>query len=171
MFLERIIGVFKLDANTFEEIEHDQNATVQAAIIVAVVAILGAFGSSIGAAIGDGSAVGSFFSFVVWAFISWILWSVVTYFVGTALFNGQATVEEMLRVIGFAFAPQILGIIPCCGWFVGLIWSLVAVFIAVRQGLDLDNTNAFLTIVVGFFVSLIGFAILGLLGLGAGAIF
>jgi hypothetical protein len=171
MFLERIIGVFKLDANTFEEIEHDQNATVQAAIIVAVVAIFGAFGSSIGALIGDGSAVGAFFSFVVWAFISWLLWSVITYFVGTALFHGKATIEEMLRVIGFAYAPQILGIIPCCGWFVGLIWSLAAGFIAVRQGLDLDNTNAFLTVVVGFFVYLIGSGILSLLGFGFGAIF
>ncbi len=28
----RIIGVFKLDVNTFEEIEHDEGATVQAAI-------------------------------------------------------------------------------------------------------------------------------------------
>jgi hypothetical protein len=91
--------------------------------------------------------------------------------VGTTLFNGQATIEEMLRVIGFAYAPQILGIIPCCGWFIGLIWSLVAGFIAVRQGLDLDNINAFLTIVVGFVIYLIGSGILSLLGLGVGAIF
>jgi hypothetical protein len=77
----------------------------------------------------------------------------------------------MLRVIGFAYAPQILGIIPCCGWFVGLIWSLAAVFVAVRQGLDVDNTNAFLTIIVGFVLYLIGSGILSLFGLGPGAIF
>jgi hypothetical protein len=171
MFLERVIGVFKLDVPTFEEIEHDQNATIQAAIVVAIVALMGAIGSSIGAAIGDRSVVGSFFSSMIWAFIGWFLWSAVTYFVGTAMFNGTATIDEMLRVIGFAYAPQILGIIPCFGWIVGWIWSLIAGFIAVRQGLDLDDTNACLTIIVGFIVYMVGFAILGLLGLGVGWIF
>ncbi len=61
---------------------------------------------------------------------------------------------EMLRVIGFAFTPQVLGIIPCVGAIAGAIWTLVAGFIAVRQGLDLDNTKAFLTIVVGLVVYL-----------------
>jgi len=171
MFLERVIGVFKLDVETFEEIEHDPGATIQAVIVVAVVAFIGAIGSSIGAAIGDGSVVGSFFSSLVWAFIGWFLWSAVTYFVGTSLFNGQATIDEMLRVIGFAYAPQILGIIPCFGAVVGWIWSLIAGFIAVRQGLDLDDTNACLTIIVGFIVYMIGFAILGMLGVGISWIF
>jgi hypothetical protein len=171
MFLERVIGVFKLDVETFEEIEHDPGATIQAAIIVAVVAFLGAIGSAIGAAIGDGSVVSSFFSSMVWDFIGWFLASAVIYFVGTSLFNGKATIDEMLRVIGFSYAPRVLGIIPCLGWIVGLIWSLVAGFIAVRQGLDLDDTNACLTIIVGFIVYMIGFAILGILGAGIGWVF
>jgi hypothetical protein len=93
---------------------------------------------------------------------------VLTIFVGTSFFNGQATLEEMLRVIGFAFAPQVLSIFPCFGWIIGAIWSVIAGFIAVRQGLDLDNTNACLTIIVGFIVYAIGFFTLGLLGLGVG---
>ena len=171
MFLERIIGVFKLDVNTFEEIEHDPNATVQAAIVVAIVALLGAIGAAIGAVLGDGSVIGGAIGALVWAFVGWGIWSVVTYFVGTALFKGEATIEEMLRVIGFAYAPQFLAVIPCCGWIVGMVWSAVAGFIAIRQGLDLDNTNACLTIIVGFVVYVIGFAFLNLLGLGMGIIF
>ena len=171
MLLERVIGVFKLDVQTFEEIEHDQNATVQAAIVVGIVALLGAIGSGISNAIGDGSFIGGFIGSLVWAFVGWFILSAVIYFVGTSLFNGKATLDEMLRVLGFAYAPQVLAIIPCCGWIVGLIWSLAAGFIAVRQGLDLDNTNALATIVVGFIVYVIGFAILSLLGLGIGFIF
>jgi hypothetical protein len=171
MFLERVIGVFKLDVPTFEEIEHDPGATIQAAIVVAVVAFLGAIGSAIGAAIGDRSVVGSFFSSMIWDFIGWFLSSAVIYFVGTSLFNGKATIDEMLRVIGFAYAPRVLGIIPCLGWIVGLIWSLIAGFIAVRQGLDLDDTNACLTIIVGFILYMIGSAILGILGVGIGWVF
>ena len=80
----------------------------------------------------------------------------------------------MLRVIGFAYSPQILNIIPCVGWIIGGIWSLIAGFIAVRQGLDLDNTKAFLTIAVGFVVYIVIFIVLGLifggLSLGFGAL-
>lgn len=171
MLLQRIIGVFKLDANTFEEIEHDTGATGQAALVVAIVALLSGVGGGLAATLNPeagGSFLTSFLGLLVWTFVGWILWSVVTYLVGTSLFGGQATVSEMLRVIGFAQAPQVLGIIPCIGTIIGAIWSLIAGFIAVRQGLDLDNTKAFLTILVGFVVYLIGFCLLGMLlgGLG-----
>ncbi|HSM56106.1 MAG TPA: YIP1 family protein [Candidatus Sulfomarinibacteraceae bacterium] len=165
--LDRIIGVLKLDAATFEEIEHDTTATSQAAMVVLIVALISAIGGGIGAAIGDSSFISSFFGSLLATFGGWIVWSAVTYFVGTFLFKGQATLDEMLRVIGFAYAPQVLGIIPCIGTLIGAIWSLIAGFIAVRQGLDLDNTNALLTIIVGFIAYIILWAILGsVFGLG-----
>ena len=58
----RIMGVFKLDVNTFEEIEHDESATSQAAIVVALVALLAVVGSGLGAQIGEGSFVRSLLS-------------------------------------------------------------------------------------------------------------
>jgi hypothetical protein len=172
MLFQRIIGVFKLDANTFEQIEHDPAATGQAALIVAIVALISGVGGGLAATLNPeagGNFLVSFLGWLVWTFVGWILWSVVTYLVGTSLFGGQATAGEMLRVIGFAQAPQVLGIIPCIGSIIGAIWSLIAGFIAVRQGLDLDNTKAFLTILVGFVVYLIGFCLLFTVlgGLGA----
>jgi hypothetical protein len=167
----RILGVLKLDSNTFEEIEHDENATTQALIIVAIVALISALGSGIGSSIGGGGFIGNFISTLIWGFVGWLLWSVVTYFVGTALFKGQATVGEMLRVIGFAYAPQFISIIPCIGWIIGLIWTLAAGFVAVRQGLDLDNMKAFFTIVIGFIVVAIGYALIGLVLGGIGSLF
>lgn len=167
----RILGVLKLDSNTFEEIEHDPNATSQAVIIVAIIAVISALGSGFGASIGGGSFFGNFLSSLIWVFIGWLLWSVVTYFVGTTFFQGQATVGEMLRVIGFAYAPQFLSIIPCVGWIIGLIWSLAAGFVAVRQGLDLDNMKSFFTIVIGFIVVVIGYAVIGLVFGGISALF
>lgn len=167
----RILGVLKLDSNTFEEIEHDPNATTQAIIIVAVIALISALGSGLGSSIGGGSFFGNFLSTLIWGFIGWGLWSVVTYFVGTALFQGQATIEEMLRVIGFAYTPQVLGIIPCIGWIIGLLWTLAAGFVAVRQGLDIDNMKALFTIGIGFVVVLIGYAIIGFVFGGITALF
>ncbi len=171
--IDRIIGVLKLDVNTYEEIEADENATSQAAIIVAVVAIIGGLiGGGITAAMG-GSFLGSFLTTLLNAFIGWFIWAAVTYFVGTSLFGGQSTMGQMLRVLGFAQAPGILAIIPVCGSFVGWIWTLACTFIAIRQGLDLDNGKAAATAVIAFIaviiVSLIIAAILGAMGLAAGA--
>jgi hypothetical protein len=58
--------------------------------------------------------------------------------------------------------PQFLGIIPCIGAVIGWIWSLATGFVAVRQGLNLDNLRAFLTILVGFLVYVIGSVIISI---------
>ncbi|MCL4263157.1 MAG: YIP1 family protein [Anaerolineae bacterium] len=167
--IERIIGVLKLDVATYEAIEADENATMQAAIVVAVVAIVGGvLGGAISSLVG-GNFLGTLVYTLLSAFIGWLVWSATTYFVGTSLFGGQATMGEMLRVLGFAQAPGILAIIPICGNFIGWIWTLACTFIAIRQGLDLDNTKALLTAVIAFvavvIVSFVIGAILSALGL------
>ena len=171
----RIVGVFRLDSNIFEEIEHDPNATGQAALVVIIVALIAAFGSGIGALFFDGEFFPTLLSTLLSVLIGWVTWSVVTWFVGVNFFGGQADVGEMLRVIGFAYSPQVLGIIPCIGWPIGMVWSLIAGFVAMRQGLDLDNTKTFLTIILGFIgyilVTLIINAILGTATAMFGSIF
>ena len=148
--LERIIGVFQLDVPTFEQIEHDTTATGQAAGVVAIAAVCQAVGSSLSAGIWGGGVGPNFLVTLIAAFIGWIVWSALTYWIGTSLFEARADLGEMLRVIGFAQAPLILAIIPCLGALVGGIWALIAGFIAIRQGLDLDNTKTFVTIIIGF---------------------
>jgi hypothetical protein len=174
--INRIIGVLKLDVNTYEEIEADESATSQAVIVVSIVAIVGGLiGGGINAIMGGGMTgfLGSFLQTLLTAYIGWLVWAAVTYFVGTQFFGGQSTMGEMLRVIGFAQAPGILAIIPVCGSFIGWIWSIATGFIAVRQGLDIDNTKAIFTIIIGwvavFIVSLVIGAVLGAVGLTAGA--
>ena len=52
-FVERMVGATFLSVDTFEEVEHDQNATPQAAMVVAIVAVargIGASGSGLMAA-------------------------------------------------------------------------------------------------------------------------
>ena len=172
MLIERVLGVLKLDVNTYEAIEADESATSQAALVVAIVAIVGGVvGGGFSAMLG-GSFIGTFISTLISAFVGWFIWSVVTYFVGTTLFGGKADLGQMLRVLGFAQAPGILAAIPICGSFIGWIWTLVCTFIAIRQGLDLDNTKAALTAVVAFIavfvVSLLIASILGAIGLVTG---
>src|SRR5512134_907576 len=105
MFLQRIMGVFKLDVNTFEEIERDTGATGQAALVVAIVALLSGIGNGLVASFNPemgGSFLTNFLIVLVGTFIGWIIWSVLTYLIGTAVFGGKADLGEMLRVLGFA---------------------------------------------------------------------
>jgi hypothetical protein len=48
-FVERVIGAIRLDPATYEEVEHDTDATWQA-VVVAAAAILSGVGSSTGRA-------------------------------------------------------------------------------------------------------------------------
>jgi len=194
--IDRIIGVLKLDVNTFEEVEADENATVQAGIIVGIVGLLSAIGAFVGARAGNSffdnldqysdvelpfavpslNPLGIALSTFVGAFVAWFLWSTLTYLIGTRLFEGEATMGEMLRVIGFAQVPNLLGVLRvifCIGpiiAFLGGIWALVAGFIGIRQGLDLDNTKTLITIVISWIAAIIANwliinPILGLIGL------
>jgi hypothetical protein len=127
----------------------------------------------IGTALGV-NFVGSFIRQLISAFVAWLIWAAVTYFVGTSLFKGKSTIGEMLRVLGFAQAPGLLVIIPICGAFVGWLWTLACSFIAIRQGLDIDNTSAFFTAVIALIVVILVNVVIGLilgaLGLGVSAL-
>ena len=176
--IDRIIGVYKLDVNTFEEVEADESATTQAAIIVALVALFAGISAFTAAnfantlldnfsQFGDSelplgdlmaqaqiSPFGAFIQAFIGVFIAWIVAAAVTYFVGTSVFNGVATIGEMLRVIGFAQAPRflaLLGFIPCLGILIILaswVWTIAATFIGIRQGLDLDNGKTLGTVLI-----------------------
>ncbi len=173
--IQRILGVLMLNAATYEEIEHDQSATTEAAIVVAIVALIsGVVGGAISSAMGSGSFFTTLIFNVVMAFVSWIIWSFVTYFVGTSLFGGKADLGEMLRVLGYAQAPGILGFIPVIGACIGGVWTLATAFVAIRQGLDVDNMKALMTAIVAFvammIVSAVLSSVLGIGALGAGAL-
>jgi hypothetical protein len=61
-----------------------------------------------------------------------------------------------MRTIGFAYAPMMLSVFPCIGSLAGGIWALAAGFIAVRQGLDLDDIKTAITVAIGFLVYVLG---------------
>jgi hypothetical protein len=147
--LARIIGVFKLNAATFEEIEHNTSLTFPAAVIVVLVSLISGVGNGLFNGFIHKSFLPGFFGALISVILGWLLWSAVTWFVGTRFFNGEADLGQMLRVIGFAYVPLALSIIPCVGGLIGIIWTIAAGFIAIRQGLDLDNLKSFFTVVVG----------------------
>jgi len=177
--LDRILRVIKLDKSVYGEVEIDEAATSQAAIVVAIVAVLAAIGGGLGTIITAGGRgfIMAFLVPILSAFVGWLVWAAVTYFVGTSLFHGEATLGEMLRVIGFAQAPRMLSLfsfIPCVGWlisFAGWLLSLYTGFLAIQEGLDLDTNKTIATVVIGWIVAFLVNLVIGLIfGVGmAGA--
>ena len=161
--LERVILVIRLEPSVFAEIESDPRATTQAAIIVASSSLLSAFGL----AMISSSPVTSFIGGFVNGLVGWVIWSAVTYALGKALFSGGGTFEQMLRVLGYASAPNVLGLfafIPCLGLFAGFAgWliSLIAGVLAIKEALDLSWGPAILVVFVGAVATGILYAVLG----------
>lgn len=160
-FTERMIGAATLNISTYEEVEHDQSATGQAAGVVALVAVAGAIGSW-----GVGGSAGVFTA-VVGAFVGWLVWAAVTLLIGTKVFDGTADMGEMLRTLGFAQSIGVLkliGFIPLLGWLVYIVaslWMLVCGIVAVRQALDFTTGKAIGTVLLGWLAMMAVYALLG----------
>ena len=149
--VDRMRGAAMLDVATYEEVEHDNDATGQAAVVVIIVAICTALG-----AIWRGGP--SIIAGPISAILGWLMWSAVTYLIGDKLLGGTATWGELLRTIGFAQAPGVLmifGIIPILGGLVRAvvaIWLLFTGVVAIRQALDFSTGKAILTALLGWIV-------------------
>lgn len=157
-----------LDVDTYEEVEADQSATSQAAMVVLAVAVAGAVGAS-------GSGSNGMLGAVLSAFVGWLVWAGVTNLVGTRLLGGTADWGELLRTLGFAQAPgvlMVLGILPLLGFFVGLgvwVWMLLTGLVAIRQALDFSTGKALVTAVVSSLVVFLASVVIAtVLGVGVG---
>jgi len=141
--VQRVVNVAKLDVPTFEEVEHNESLTTEAGIVVAVVSVIGSLG-----ALFSGSLL-AFIGAIIVSLLGWGVWSFITAFIAQRFLGGTTDVGEMLRATGYAWAPQALGIIPFLG-FIGMIWSLVAIVIGVRQAGDFSTGKAVIAAIVGF---------------------
>ena len=156
---QRVTGVLLLEPLTFEEIEADTSATGQALTVVVF--------ASVAAGIGAGLLFGplALVRETLAALVGWVMWAVVTYLLGARMMpepDTKTDMGELLRVIGFSYAPNLFNIfafIPIIGWVVRSIvacWLLAAMVIAVRQALDYRSTaRAALVVFIGWLVFVI----------------
>jgi hypothetical protein len=152
-FVQRVIGALRLDAATYDEVEHDPSSLGQAAGVVALAAVAAAIGT---ASRGGPGAVGA----VIGALVGWLLSTGFIWVVGVYWMKHTSDYKELLRTLGFASAPQILLVlsgIPGVGGLIGLaawLWSLAAFVVAVRQALDVETGRAVLVCVLAVVVNL-----------------
>ena len=165
-WVQRMVGAAKLDVATYEEVEADSTATVQAMGVVllsALAAGIGEMGSG-----GRGIIVG-----MAASLIGWVAWAFMTWLIGTKFLaepETHADVGQLMRTIGFAASPgiiQALAWIPILGSLIELaawVWMLAAMVVAVRQALDYKGTGkAILVCAIGWVVNVIIVVSLGAL--------
>lgn len=148
-----MVRASRFDAELYEEVEPDIDATGQAALVV----LLAALASGAGA-FRDGGPVGVAVA-VSGGLVGWVLWAAITYWIGRHLFatsETRVTPGQMLRTLGFSHAPGVLnvaGLLPGVGPVIAILvalWVLVLGIIAIRQAMDFSTDRAIATAVAGY---------------------
>ena len=143
LYLRRLAGAMVLDTATYEDVEADRRATIQACLTV----LLASVGEGVALRASGGLANVALMSAV--AVMGWAAWALLTFEVGARLLPGARThsdVGELMRTLGFAAAPGLvayLSLVPGLMMPVLLIsraWMLLAMIVAVRQALDYEST-------------------------------
>src|SRR5687767_11190703 len=113
-FLSRLAGAVMLDAATFEDIEADSSATLQAMAVV----VVSSLAAGVGALGPIATRPATIITISVLAFALWALWAYLAVEIGARLMPERwtrADFGQLLRTTGFASAPGILrifGIFP-----------------------------------------------------------
>ena len=155
----RMLGAARLDVATYEEVESDGKATIQALIIVIVVTVASVVGAMLSGG-DDFNVVNALVVGVIRGVVSWAIWALITWIVGTTILNTEATEADwgqLARCTGFAQTPGLLNVfifIPVVGGLISLaafVWTFAAMVVGVRQSLDYTSTwRAFAVILIAF---------------------
>ena len=167
----------QLDVSFYQEAANNDSMTRDALNMVIVVAVLNGLGAFLGQLLGL-NILAAFAYLLVQTLLvvaGYYIAAYVTQYVGAAMFKGQGTQSQMLRTLGFAYAPQVLGVfafIPCVGGLislVGSIWFLVCGFFAVRTTHRLTDGQAIITMIVAWLiVAVITVVVLTMVGIIVG---
>lgn len=157
--ISRMLGAARLNVETYEDVESDGGATIQALLIVILVTIASFVGRLLSGG-DDINVVTALSEGLVLGIAGWAIWALVTWMVGATILKTEQTEADwgqLARGMGFAQTPKLLYVfvfIPYVGGLIGLvafIWSFACMVIAVRQCLDYTSTlRAFFVILISF---------------------
>ena len=164
-YAEKLYKAIMLDVEFYEAVEADKSLTRQAMITVALVAIVEGFvlaGITTPIVLAQG---------VLGSILRWVVWAFFIAFVGTRILPEPETdsnTGELLRTLGFAYAPGLLLIFQYVPLINNLpivsivyILQLAAMTVAVRQALDFSSTvRAVGVCIVAFIVMIITLGLL-----------
>ena len=167
--IDRMLGAARLSSDTYEEVESDSSATIQALLVVIIVAIASGIGGSLN---GDTTWVQGLLFGVIRGVVFWAVWALLVLIVGITILKSESTEADwgqVARCTGFAQSPGILSIlvfIPIAGGLIlilSILWQIAAMVVAVRQSLDYTSTwRAFFVILIAAAIPVIVIIFLGI---------
>ena len=168
IFTRRFFGALVLDPATFEDVEADRHAGVQAAAVVLLTCAAGGF-----AAVGSSAlALPAFLAGAAATLGAWVVWALLITTIGTLVLPEPQTNSrpgELLRTMGFAAAPGVFyafGAMRAAAPFafaLGSIWMIAATVLAVRQALDYKSVGRAIAVSVAAW--LVTFGIVAVTGM------
>ena len=102
--LARMLGAARLNVDTYEDVEKDKGATIQALLVVVIVAIAAGVG---GVLSGEGDLVNGLAFGAIRGVMWWAVWALVAWTVGTTLLKTQETEADWGQLAqGHRFRPN-----------------------------------------------------------------
>ena len=158
----RMVRAAKLEPGLYDEVNADTSANTQAFFAVILSGVSLGIGLSVGIGLETTSGVrltdvdwGQFTLYLIGPVLGgiffWLVWSLLAYWIGTTLIRREetsATYVGVLRAVGFANSPGVLGflsLLPYIGTIILLVvsaWVLVAEIVALRQAIQLSTLRA-----------------------------
>lgn len=160
--------VLRFDFSVFDEIRSDPAATTPALLVMAIAGVLAGFGSWIWALqhpIDGGEVfIKSLILGSLLQALAWFVWVHVTRLV-LARYGTHADLSEMVRVMGFAFAPVgltiLIAIAPLAMHIGVVLWALTVLLnnVAIRSTTSADSQQVTVANITGFaaFAIIMGF--------------
>jgi hypothetical protein len=150
-----------LDRKVFTEVFFDDDAMADGAIVVSLVGALSYLGTLLWVGrLGAFSIIG-LLQLVIVAVASWLILGFATWFAASRLFGATNRPQTLIAMHGLAVLPLLLEIFGGLPATVGLIWYLVVLVVATREGTDLATRDAALSALIGLAAAVVIRALLG----------
>lgn len=171
MLTDRIMAAFMFRREVYAEVENDVTFTQTAWLIVLVANFLSQLGSKTTIIATQG---GNFIQFLLGVFFGTIgaviafgIGAYVITYLGKSMFNAQVTFDEVVRTAGLASVWQVVGLVGILAFLPALVCalspalllaavlSILAMFFALKEALDLENFQVIIVVVIAFVIQLV----------------
>ena len=147
--LKRALRSAAFDRKVNTELFFDSDATADAVLLVAGIAVVGYLRLMFQFGFGAFSLT-DLFQVVIGSVVAWLILAAGTWVAATKLFEGSGQIQTMMRLHGHAELPLVLTAIGPIGATIGLVWSAAAKVPATSEASSLDRTKSFAAVLVGF---------------------
>jgi hypothetical protein len=168
----RLVRAARLDAGLYEELEHDRAQTRPAIGVVVLASFLQAAATWAAShlphtyyAVPSGRPLAYALLEATGSVLGFFVGAAVIYLVGTHVFKGTAEYGQIVRTMGFAYAPMLLTVlyvIPYLGLLIiatAYFWAFIATIVAVREALDLPTGRSLATVLFALVLYSIAFVL------------